>query len=489
MPMLEIFATAAEADAGAAATDLAMTDAGASALGAASTYGGISDAAMLGGEYGPGITSAGDVGAGAGTNAAVDAQQLAAKSIPNSGITSAPASFDSFGNPAQVGSSAATMADPTGLAQTQLDANVANAGSGIGSGISSALKEGWSAFRDLPGPVQFLGGMAAINALGLNKPQGQFNNPQYNGPLSKYHLSPDFKGMTANPQNYQYTPHYAGGGILDAAGGGPVEQMSNANSIGANTGYPQADIHTGAYATPWQTPVSQNVLSGPGDVNVDPYTGEQKLASGGIARFDSGGLADSLNYYENMMNGAAGQQMAQMQTPAAGSRDVGIYHDSDPDTMYLDPVTAAQVRMAKVNKRANMQTPAMQKPTPMGQLNLKPQGAAAPQQQQFQEAAKGGIMEASSHLGGYAAGGQPRLLKGPGDGMSDDIPATIADKQPARLADGEFVVPADVVSHLGNGSTDAGAKKLHHMMSSVRKARTGRQAQGKQINADKFMPK
>jgi hypothetical protein len=91
-----------------------------------------------------------------------------------------------------------------------------------------------------------------------------------------------------------------------------------------------------------------------------------------------------------------------------------------------------------------------------------------------------------SNLGGYSDGG--RLLKGPGDGMSDNIPASIANKQPARLADGEFVVPADVVSHLGNGSTDAGAKHLYKMMDNVRKARTGRKSQGKQIKANKYLP-
>jgi hypothetical protein len=80
------------------------------------------------------------------------------------------------------------------------------------------------------------------------------------------------------------------------------------------------------------------------------------------------------------------------------------------------------------------------------------------------------------------------MLKGPGDGMSDNIPATIGSKQPARLADGEFVVPADVVSHLGNGSTDAGAKKLYAMMDKVRRARTGKKAQGKQINPNRFLP-
>jgi hypothetical protein len=72
--------------------------------------------------------------------------------------------------------------------------------------------------------------------------------------------------------------------------------------------------------------------------------------------------------------------------------------------------------------------------------------------------------------------------------MSDNIPATIGGKQPARLADGEFVVPADVVSHLGNGSTDAGAKHLYAMMDNVRKARTGKKSQGKEINPKKFLP-
>lgn len=89
-------------------------------------------------------------------------------------------------------------------------------------------------------------------------------------------------------------------------------------------------------------------------------------------------------------------------------------------------------------------------------------------------------------IGGYSDGG--RMLKGPGDGMSDSIPATIGGKQPARLADGEFVVPADVVSHLGNGSTDAGAKKLYGMMDKIRKARTGKKKQAPAVKADKYMP-
>jgi len=97
--------------------------------------------------------------------------------------------------------------------------------------------------------------------------------------------------------------------------------------------------------------------------------------------------------------------------------------------------------------------------------------------------AHGGI----SSLGSYSDGG--RMLKGLGDGMSDDIPASIAGSQPARLANEEFVIPADVVSHLGNGSSEAGAKVLYAMMERVRKARTGNPKQGKQIHAAKFMPK
>jgi hypothetical protein len=96
-------------------------------------------------------------------------------------------------------------------------------------------------------------------------------------------------------------------------------------------------------------------------------------------------------------------------------------------------------------------------------------------------------MAQGGHLGGYSDGG--RMLKGPGDGMSDDIPASIAGIQPARLANEEFVIPADVVSHLGNGSSEAGAKVLYSMMDKVRKARTGHTKQGKQINPEKLMPK
>jgi hypothetical protein len=92
----------------------------------------------------------------------------------------------------------------------------------------------------------------------------------------------------------------------------------------------------------------------------------------------------------------------------------------------------------------------------------------------------------------FAAGGRTpsngKFLMGDGDGMSDNIPATIADKQPARLADGEFVIPADVVSHIGNGSSKAGAKKLYKMMADIRKERTGKTKQAPAIKPERHMP-
>ena len=113
-----------------------------------------------------------------------------------------------------------------------------------------------------------------------------------------------------------------------------------------------------------------------------------------------------------------------------------------------------------------------------------------------------GGLQTSYAMGGYAVGGGlgtlgsysdgGRLLKGPGDGVSDSIPATIGQKQqPARLADGEFVIPARIVSELGNGSTDAGAKKLYAMMDRVQRARgktTGKNKVAANSRAEKYLP-
>lgn len=123
-------------------------------------------------------------------------------------------------------------------------------------------------------------------------------------------------------------------------------------------------------------------------------------------------------------------------------------------------------------------------PTYTGMRSMSPSGtlgqALTPEQ----------IAAQTKKTSGMAAGGiaSARYLRGGSDGMADKVPARIGKSQPAALSHGEFVVPADVVSHLGNGNSDAGAKKLYQMMDRIREARTGNKKQGKQINPDKFMP-
>jgi len=94
--------------------------------------------------------------------------------------------------------------------------------------------------------------------------------------------------------------------------------------------------------------------------------------------------------------------------------------------------------------------------------------------------AQGGLASVAPQAQGYYLGGST-------DGMADQIPATIDNAQPAALSDGEFVIPADVVSHLGNGNSDSGAKQLYGMMDKIRKARTGTKEQGRQIEPQKFL--
>lgn len=213
-------------------------------------------------------------------------------------------------------------------------------------------------------------GLAALTPATIPEQPPLPGEEKYDGPLSRYSMSENYNPYNPTPPNPYYQAQYRNYRYAD---GGPIEQMSNANSVGMNTGYPGSDIQQGAYATPWQTPVSRNMVAGSADTGVNPMTGEMSFSGGG-------GISD---------------------------------------------------------------------------------------------------------LGGYSDGG--RMLKGPGDGMSDSIPAKIGGKQPARLADGEFVMPADVVSHLGNGSTEAGARQLYKMMDRIRSARTGKKKQAPEVNPRKVM--
>ena len=292
-------------------------------------------------------------------------------------------------------------------------------------------------------------------------------------------------------------PGYASGGffknvfgdaaqLVGDAGAGVGQFVNNLGQGRVSIGRPESDQTAEQIARKYYTNTApaQNV-------NPQQYQYSPQYAEGGVTKYAKGNLTSSLDYYTNMLGGESERQIAEASRPVGGKGDAGIARDTDPDTAYLSAAEAAAVRMGKINAKANMQGLALPRPKPINRINLKPQGvkqAESGSSLDPEMAAAGGIMGAS-HLGSYAAGGNPRLLKGPGDGMSDNIPATIAGKQPARLADGEFVIPADVVSHLGNGSTEAGAKKLHEMMNKIRKARTGNPKQGKQINPNKFLPK
>jgi hypothetical protein len=272
---------------------------------------------------------------------------------------------------------------------------------------------------------------------------------EYDGPLSKLKYDPD-QFSPSNPvyaPTSVYRPTYAAeGGIMQAfQSGGPVERMSQMNTAMNPQGglYPMGMMDKTQYATPTQRPVSAEMVS---EMPAYARSNPMMMAEGGIARYAPGGMVDP---YTNITGTRQQQQQSQ---------ETGI------DTL--------------LNKKKRMMTPEQ-----MSAVSLQGMSKDALNDIYGQMAAQG--LAKGGHLGSYSDGG--RMLKGPGDGMSDSIPGVIAGKQPARLADGEFVIPADVVSHLGNGSTDAGAKQLYSMMDRVRKARTGKKAQGKQIKPAKYM--
>jgi len=355
-----------------------------------------------------------------------------------------------------------------------------------------------------------------------------------------------------------YVPQTAAdGGLMGYAGGGPVEQMSNDNAIGANTGFPQAYLHNNAYATPYQTPISQNVLMGAGDVSVDPYTGEQRMAAGGVS-YDpqtqryTGGIADAIkpeNRDVNIYNDTGGPgsgggpassgapssstgqgvsntaqsvglgMMGLGQAPGVVSGLAGLIGQAIVDGQLgsmsdvAAAIAAANAGGHSVTSDASGNVSVSPGPSSNG-MGVATDGSdgggasgggdgGAPGMggdarggylshgrfDQRPRMAMGGISDAGYNLGGYSDGG--RLLRGPGDGVSDSIPAVIGKKQPARLADGEFVVPARIVSELGNGSTEAGARKLYAMMDRIQAARgktVGKGRVAKNSRSEKYLP-
>ena len=158
------------------------------------------------------------------------------------------------------------------------------------------------------------------------------------------------------------------------------------------------------------------------------------------------------------------------------------------DTTFAKPSEVTAARTAAQEQAAglaalNRQNPANQ-PTPTGIAAA--QGAQSADAREGRPASQ--VIQ-DRPVPQFAEGGIARFLSGGSDGMADKIKANIDGKQEARLSHGEFVIPADVVSHLGNGNSEAGANRLYDMMDRIRKARTGTTRQGRQINPNKFMPK
>jgi hypothetical protein len=226
--------------------------------------------------------------------------------------------------------------------------------------------------------------------------------------------------------------------IYQAAQGGPVPSPND------NAMYPMSNLASGKAGFNVQSSPTANEVVGGYDARIDPFTGAQMMAGGGFLGIGGSG---------GELTGAV-----------------------DPNSLF-GRVLGPAGRQSSIHEYGY--NPADQSYTDYGYDVLDENGNPV-----LRHMAMGGI----ASLPEYAAGG--KLLSGPGDGMSDDIPAVIKGHTPQRaaLADGEFVVPADVVSHLGNGSTQAGAKQLYKMMDKIRQARTGNPKQGKQINPDKFMP-
>jgi hypothetical protein len=511
------------------------------------------------GAYGGAGLAGGLMGAGAATTGNAAASGAFDASLGKQGLSAAEAAMD-VSNPLaeQAAASARTAATSSNL-------NNLTAGA---KGLTSV--EGRNAFMNQIGGAKGLmqTGLAAAAPMmetttkqpeiKTDKDMGQ--RYQFNAGTQTPTPTPDVPGYGDQGQNFGkeqryfnplYTPidNEAAKKMYGFASGGPVEDMSNANAIGMNTGYPQADIRTGAYATPYQQPISRDVVTGPqfagggsinlqgtfssgggqgggqtgGSNNPQPFIGNNNAPSmmpqpavmpqQGFTPMPSpdgfGGMPGGL---QALLKGPMSQGMAfagggSVDTNApqkglfknlfppggtqSGSNTAVGGYSFDPKTQKYsqnasgvnDPSAdpSSDGLIGRLLAQADMQggsggysyNPTTQK------FATKEGGESAPAM------AQGGI----SHLGDYSDGG--RLLRGPGDGISDSIPAMIGKKQPARLADGEFVVPARIVSELGNGSTEAGARKLYAMMDRVQKARGKTVGKGKvaaNSRSSKYLP-
>ena len=303
-------------------------------------------------------------------------------------------------------------------------------------------------------------------------------SPYPTGPIYDASGNPILAKKEQNYFNQGYTalPAYkaADGGLMAAGGLGNM--------------YPQSQQYSNDYATPIHNPISTEVLNSGYEQNTNPYTGEPiGYALGGRASGTAEAETNNKYTYD-----PATQQYAQVQPiePVATDRQgFNQMLNHSPSSMFM-----LGANRGMQNNNQNMGNVGMNGfGGIMGNMlrKVKEQQPTTqnftydPVTQTYKQLAEGGM----ANLGDYSDGG--RLLKGPGDGVSDSIPASIGDKQPARLADGEFVIPARIVSELGNGSTDAGAKRLYAMMDKIQAGRKKTVGKGKvavDSKAEKYLP-
>jgi hypothetical protein len=277
------------------------------------------------------------------------------------------------------------------------------------------------------------------------------------------------------PTASTFTPTgYAKGGVTRLAGGGPMPIRPNVSPPSAN------DVASAAPHAPQSNflvaPASQGAKVSPSASNpIAQYYASLMATPSNLQAGPSQAQTNNYNNYMSALNNQVqGNAATPIQNTGAMSNTGGS--PSGATAMNISPGSSGWTSLVnQISNGANTAT--VQDGNPSSTL-----GFATPGSGGAKPLAKGGI----ASLGGYSDGGQ--MLKGPGDGMSDSIPATIDGHQKAALATDEFVVPADVVSHLGNGSSDAGAKKLYSMLDRIRMARTGTKQQGKKINPDKLLP-
>lgn len=429
------------------------------------------------GQAGTGILSSGQLAGGAAGSSAFGSAAPTYSLAGTQGVGAGGAGFGGtgtagfgsgagFGNvaPAALPGSGASFGTTGGAAVGEVGGFAPQAATQVGSEAAKtagteAAKQGSKTFLDEYGTkLAFTGGTLGLGAL-LNQQNKQYGVPaqeDYTGPLSQLKYDPArYTPTQATPNVYQ--ARYAQGGIAALADGGMDSMNPMQNAI-----YPQSQQEHTNFATSTQYPNSMmSAMNADYDARTNPTTGQEMpmgMASGGVARFGIGG--DIAGAVRGMQPGGFGGDYANK-----------VYATTHPGG-FMGDLQEQIVPGGTVGTVLDASVPGREE-----YLRRKREHEA-----QASFATGGGI----ASLGSYSDGGQ--LLRGPGDGVSDSIPASIGRKQPARLADGEFVVPARAVSELGNGSTEAGAKQLYSMLDRIQNKRKKGKGLAYQSSPKKMLP-